>query len=133
MKYSKGYKYQLEEYERFWVGLFPDKDINVRFLDLSKEGRLTVYSGYAWDGPSGPTLDTKSSMRASLCHDALYQLMREGLLPPSSREIADQQFYRLCLEDGMNSIRAWWWYRQVCRWAAPAAAPSHRKEIIEAP
>jgi hypothetical protein len=34
--------------------------------------------GYAWNGPSGPTLDTRNFMRGSLVHDALYQLMREG-------------------------------------------------------
>ena len=38
---------------------------------------MIVEKDYAWDGPSGPTIDTSNSMRASLVHDVLYQAMRE--------------------------------------------------------
>ena len=44
----------------------------------------------AGDGPSGPAIDTKNFMRASLVHDALYQLMRLGTLDKSRRQYADR-------------------------------------------
>jgi hypothetical protein len=65
---------------------------------------LTIRAGYAYDGPSGPTIDTPSAMRPALIHDALYQLMRMGLLTEDAREWSDQ-VYR-------NELRAngvpWW-------------------------
>ena len=50
------------------------------FIQLTAKGKLTIKRGYAWDGPSGPTIDTKTFMRGSLVHDALYQLMRLKVL-----------------------------------------------------
>lgn len=77
---------------------------------------MDINAGYAWDGPSGPTIDTKTFIRASLVHDALYQLMREEKLDRIKyREDADQLLKRICLEDGMNSFRAAYVYKFV-RW-----------------
>ena len=46
-------------------------------------------------------------MRGSLVHDALYQLMRRGLLNyKEDREPADRILYQICREDGMSRIRA---------------------------
>ena len=84
------------------------KDIFVRteYIELRYDGQLTLRKGYAWDGPSGPTIDTKNFMRGSLVHDALYQLMRLKLLPASLRETADMLLRRICIEDGMCRLRA---------------------------
>ena len=83
--YKKGYKYQLaEDYIRFIPIYFHD-DIQTKYISLIPQpdlsSLLTIRTGYAWDGPSGPTIDTKTFMRGSLEHDALYQLIRERLLP----------------------------------------------------
>ena len=70
VSYRKGYKYQLAEDFSQYVAIYPEKDIKTQFIHLAMDGRLTILSGYAWDGPSGPTIDTKSSIRGSLIHDA---------------------------------------------------------------
>jgi len=46
-------------------------------------------------------------MRGSLIHDALYQLMREGVLDyVAHRKEADQIMRTIFLEDGMGKLRA---------------------------
>lgn len=102
----KGYKYQTTK--DYWVDLpkiFEKFSIFTNFITLQK-GRLTIIKGYAWDGPSGPTVDTPSFMRGSLIHDALYQLIREGYLPFEMRIEADKILKSICLEDGMKEWRA---------------------------
>lgn len=51
--------------------------------------------------------DSRDFMRASLVHDALYQLCRTGGLPPRARGAADQVMRQHALEDGMGRTRAW--------------------------
>jgi hypothetical protein len=142
--YRSGYKYQLAEEYRVNVVIRPPLDtlgvsaplrkkIETDFIDLDEEGVLTMKAGYAWDGPSGPTIDTKSFMRGSLVHDALYQLMRNGYLPSSCREDADQELHRICREDGMTQFRAWYVLLGVRKGAGFAASPKSRKPIRTAP
>ena len=88
---------------------------------LRKTGRLTVLRGYAWDGPSGPTIDTKTFMRASVVHDVLYQCMREGQLPRSVRKLADQELVRFAKMDGMNPVRRFYAYWSLRVFAGGAA------------
>lgn len=83
------------------------------FVYHSIENKLLIRKGYAWDGPSGPTLDTRNFMRASLVHDALYQLIREKFLPSSMRLHADKLLKQLCIEDGMSWFRAHYVYLAV--------------------
>ena len=93
MKYTaEHYKYQLMEVFRVKTSLYPNQDIRDKFTVLHPDGWLNIQSGYAWDGASGPTFDTKSSMRAGLVHDALYQLMREGKLDQRFRKAVDREF-----------------------------------------
>ena len=77
--------------------------------------RLRIGVGYAWDGPSGPSVDTDGTMRAALVHDALYQTMRLGKLARDRRWAVDRLFRRHLKEDGVNVVRRWYWYRAV-RW-----------------
>ena len=65
-------------------------------------GRLLVHTRYAWDGPSGPTFDTPTNMRASLFHDALCQLIEEGLLDKKYRKYADELLRTHMLEDQLK-------------------------------
>ena len=82
---------------------------------------LTINKGYSWDGPSGPTFDSSNFMQGSLVHDALYQLIREGVLPTDERKRADEIMREICLQDGMSKFRAWYLYRGVRRFGASSA------------
>ena len=113
--------------------MIPKNNIKTDFLELNTEGTLTIKNGYAWDGPSGPTIDTPNFMRGSLVHDALYQLLRNKLIDQKWRDEADEELGRICLEDGMSKIRARWVYIAVRKWGKVAASPESRKKIHVAP
>lgn len=132
IRYRDGYKYQLVETYRIGVAIRPPKPVWNGYIHLDIDGTLTIAKGYAWDGPSGPTFDTKNFMRGSLVHDALYQLIGEGMIPLAAREAADNELRRICLEDGMSSVRAWWVYQAV-RLFGDTAAATPEKTPIEAP
>ena len=133
MKYRSGYKYQLHEDYIVQTNIYPPRRIvDHGFIRLDHNGVLTIKAGYAWDGPSGPSIDTRNFMRGSLVHDALYQLMREGLLDLGWRETADQELRRVCLEDGMSAIRAWWVYKAV-RFGGESSAVWREPNVLVAP
>lgn len=132
--YKKGYKYQLEADYSVFVGINASRGgINTQWLYLSESGWLTIRKGYAWDGPSGPTIDTKDTLRGSLIHDAIYQLMRLGLLSQSYRDEADDLLRRICIEDGMNPARAKLWYMGVRMFAEPYARYGTERGVLIAP
>ncbi len=134
IEYKCGYKYQLAAEHVADVGVIPRSDILTDYIDLTTDGRLTIKRGYAWDGPSGPTIDTSTFMRGSLVHDALYQLMRHGLIGKEEwREQADKEMRRICREDGMCRMRAWWVYWAVRLFADKAASREKRKKVKVAP
>ena len=131
--YKAGYKYQLTEDYVTSVSIMGEGMIETEYIALYSDGMLTIRRGYAWDGPSGPTIDTLNFMRGALVHDALYQLMREQHLSRDCRESADRILQRLCIEDGMTRLRAWWVYHVVRLGGGPAADPAHSKRVIRAP
>lgn len=134
IRYRSGYKYQLADGYRVKVSVTPAEPINTEFIKLGTDGTLVIKRGYAWDGPSGPTIDTRNFMRGSLVHDALYQLMRDaGLSKDEWRDEADQELKRICREDGMSRLRAWWVHRGVRIGGDPSASPESRKPIWIAP
>lgn len=123
IKYLAGYRYQLVEPYEITLPLDVHLPINTQFIKLDLLGNLTIEAGYAWDGPSGPTIDTKNFMRGSLVHDALYQLMRDGYLNVyANKELADKILQTLCLEDGMSMLRAWWVYQGVKHFGLASAS-----------
>jgi hypothetical protein len=132
IEYAAGYKYQLIKDYSLAVGIVPKIPFTTPFLQLDSDGRLTIRAGYAWDGPSGPTIDTQNFMRGSLVHDALYQLIREGLLPFSAKAAADKLLRELCREDGMSALRAWWVYVAVDKFGKDASKRQLPK-ILTAP
>jgi len=133
IRYRSGYKYQLVENYSVEVNIRPVEPIDMDYIALTADGLLTVKKSYAWDGPSGPTFDTKNFMRGSLVHDALYQLMRDGYLPATFREQADLELHRICREDGMSKFRAWYVLLGVRKGAGFAVTPESRKPVLEAP
>ena len=134
IKYQSGYKYQLTcQYNFNLPAKFSFKKVDTRYIGITSNVRLVIEAGYAWDGPSGPTVDTKNFMRGSVVHDALYQLIREGHLPRSQRKYADELLRKMCREDGMSRLRAWWVYRGVRLFAGKVVLPSNRRPIKVAP
>lgn len=133
IKYTSGYKYQLAEDYTLQTTIIPFKEVNTEFIKLTTTGLLTIKEGYAWDGPSGPTIDTKSSMRGALVHDAGYQLAREELISQHYRIKLDELLHDICVEDGMWRWRARLWYDMVRKFAMSAANAEDEKKIITAP
>ncbi len=132
--YKKGYKYQLTEAASFHTSLYPVEPIKTKFLFLGTQGYLLIDAGYAWNGPSGPTIDTPNFMAASLMHDAIYQLFRMELIDPDRwRKAADQDLRRVCLERGMSRVRAWYVYSAVRLGARRSALWSRRRLVLTAP
>jgi len=134
IQYRGGYKYQLKETYEVKIKIQQAEAIHTEFIKLATDGALTIEKNYAWDGPSGPTIDTLNFMRGSLVHDALYQLIREGKLSKDPhREIADKILREMCRQDDMSAIRAWWVYRAVRWFGDPAVDPAKSKPIVYAP
>lgn len=137
MKYRAGYKYQLAEDYVHQLGYeFPDVpyEFETEFLWMGLDMKLIVKKGYAWDGPSGPTIDTKNFMRGSLVHDALYQFIRLGYLDKNvCRILADQTLYAICREDGMSWLRANVVYYSLRVAGNPAARLSGENAVLSAP
>lgn len=97
-------------------------------------GELKALPHYAWDGPSGPTFDTKTNMRGSLFHDIQCQAISEGLLDKKYRKYADGLLRTHMLEDQAieaekmtgwkraiylrwGRFRAWGYYQAVRGWS----------------
>ena len=128
--YKSGYKYQLAVDYEIPLTELNSFEIATDYV-LLKDGVLTIFKDYAWDGASGPAIDTKNFMRGSLVHDVLYQLMREGRLPRGVKSYADKVLRKICLEDGMSRVRAWWVYEAVKRFGKYATIKN--KDIKVAP
>ena len=103
---------------------------------------VVVKEGYAWDGASGPTFDTRASMEAALVHDVLYQCMRLGYLSTGERDMSqlpakerrklrknvDLLFLKMLDDGGMRGMRRRVWYRAV-RWLGrKASQPKPHKD-----
>lgn len=124
-----GYKYELAgpaETESGIIGLGIDTD----YLRLQNDGLLRAKKGYCWDGPSGPSIDTKTFMRGSLFHDAGYQLIRMGLLPIEYKRQIDDLLKRICLEDGMSLFRAWYVHRSVVMFGGGSCLPNTQRQRL---
>jgi hypothetical protein len=96
------------------LSITPKSDINTDFIALDVAGNLLVKRGYAWDGPFGPVKDNRENMRASLVHDALYQLMRsEEISARTHRKAADKIFKKMCKNDGVSNLAASTYYKAL--------------------
>jgi hypothetical protein len=116
------YKYQLAATIHFDTGIKGYSFI-ATYLGMTPSGTLIIREGYMWDGASGPTMDSECSMRASLLHDALFQLIRLNLLPLKIKPIADKLFHDILIHDGMAPIRAMFWYEAIQHFSASSCVP----------
>lgn len=134
IRYRADYKYQLANDYDMQISIKPKSTIDTDFIRLDIHGNLLVKKGYAWDGPSGPVIDTDENIRASLVHDALYQLMRnKHLVTRTHRKAADQLFKDICKDDGVSNLRASAYYKALRKYGKPAASPQNKKRIHRAP
>ena len=132
LRYREGYKYQVCGDYQIQTRIKPPEFIRSDFLRLDTDGMLYIFNGYAWDGPSGPAIDTKNFMIGSLVHDGLTQLMAEGYLDPDVwREPIDKELIRLTKNDGMSAPRRAWVYAGVRFGGGPSAREP--RQILEAP
>jgi hypothetical protein len=113
INYYEGYKYQLADFYQIMLPEFKcEQTARNNYIEISG-GLLTARAGYAWNGADWPAVDTRTIIRGSLIHDALYQLMDEGKLPLNCKERSDRKFVEICRIDGMSKYRAFWVYRAV--------------------
>jgi hypothetical protein len=134
IRYRSGYKYQLATSYSILINIKPKKDIKTEFINLDTKGKLTIKGGYAWDGPSGPVVDTKENMRASIVHDALYQLMRHKKISAKAyKDKADKIFKNICIKDGISKKIALAYYYGLKLGGKPSTDPKNKKKIHRAP
>jgi len=107
------YKYSLSEEVRIPSGICPEKASFLPSVLLCTDGILIIVPGFRWDGASSVAIDTPNFMLPSCAHDALYLLMREGVLESRYRKAADKLLYRLCRSEGMPWVRAQYVYWAV--------------------
>lgn len=148
MRYRSGYRYQVQ-YDWSWpLGSRVGKLIETAYIRLESNGELELKRGYAWDGASWFP-DFWWMIVPSAIHDALYQLIREGLLPPTWREDADLELYRAIKRQWDDGEKRGWLSRKLIGvwsellamivfagvrfFADPAADPAHRRPVLEAP
>ena len=78
-----------------------------------KNGIITAKKGYRYDGPSGPTKDDETNMRAALFHDIIYQAFTETseikqlsfFKRMGIRRAGDKIFRQVLKTDGMGFFR----------------------------
>lgn len=134
LKYIRleGKKYQLIEAKSVFVPELKDVySVDHLFIKI-KHGWLIVLQGYMWDGATGVP-NNPDNMRASLFHDALYELMQLGLLDRKYRDVADQLLRKICLEDSMDKFWADQFYGVVHALGESHTLPQkhHTGEVIE--
>lgn len=134
MKYQdiKKYKYKLANTFIIQTPIL-NKGFKHKFFILKDNGLLVIIIGYLWDGVSGPTWDTKSTMIPGLVHDALYQAIRLELLPLSLKQLTDSFFYDLMIKHKVCKLRATYFYKTVHYFGKSSCIPSniHIPDIIE--
>ena len=128
---EKTTKYRLEKEYSEMTGII-GYEAETPLIKLTLIGKLTVRYGYGFD-PSGPTIDTKSSLRGSLEHDAYFELMRLGLIPLSEMDYINDRLEYVCKQDGMMDFRAEAWDFFLDRFGKSSADPKNNPEILTAP
>ena len=132
IKYFKGIKYVLAEDVWFETPLLGFEG-QTRFVRLYKDGWLHIKAGWGWDGASGPTIDTKTSLRGSLAHDGGALCMRQEFIPRAMWDLNDRMLERINLEDGMCSFRAKLWTRMLAKIKGAYGHPDKKRRVYTAP
>lgn len=102
----------------FRTCIYPPETIisNSGRVELFPSGWLKIHLSYAWDFASGPTINTKSTIRGSLAHDAIADLIKEGRIEAcgldvnKTWELSNDLIARLMEEDGAFKLRCIIWH-----------------------
>ena len=104
---------------REWNPVGPNRRLNrlgMAVVSFTETG-VTLHEGYAWDGSSGPAIDTCACMRASALHDAWCQAMAKHIYKNSYKNWrrGSAEYRSVCRADGMSWWRAWgrWTFMNV--------------------
>ena len=136
ISYQEGFRYVLREPYSLDLSAYGFRPIihaesGNAWVSIDEHSVLRVAETYAWDGDSGPARTTRASLRASLVHDALYQLIRIGALRPTEKHLADQVYRDILLANGMWAPRTWW--RGLALRVFGANALTHERPVLTAP
>jgi len=132
--YRDGMKYQVAHDYMRKTPICPQDDIITKWWVLTRGGVLLLKDGFAWDGASGPTFDTKNSMSPSAEHDALCKMLRNRSLDYDLWQDRINEFFReRCEENGMAPWRASLWHAGVEFGDAGNPKQGADDKILEAP
>lgn len=132
VRYRPGYRFQLVEPFHLATPV-REACAGNSWVSLAADGTLTIAAGYAWDGASGPLADDATTIRGSLVHDGLYQLMREFGLSPTWREAADDLLRDLFVEDGLHPAMAGIAHAAVRAFGGAHIDPASARPVLVAP
>ncbi len=143
-KIKRTYKYELNKTERFIVDL-PDVGIlatagSIHGFVTLLDGVLVIQKNYQWDGSTVPLKkwyrwiwdSDKYCKVASLCHDALYQLMQRGLLSTEHKLYIDRFYEQAIIKGGMGKRQAAVRFWALNKFAKVKIIPIAEWEVLEA-
>lgn len=131
--YRSKYKFQL--YKDYWVktNILVNEPVGNDYTILDSDGSLLIKKGYAWDGVTGLFFTPKSLLRATLVHDALYQLMRENRLDRVNKGKADKLLFGMSVKDSFLLPCAVCMYIIVSWFGRKFTDPANDRPILTAP
>lgn len=130
------YKYEVLQDYRVKLHFKPKKRIESEFYIFDTDGWLTIKKGYRWNGASGPTWDTRSTIRASAVHDVIYQMIRRSQLDPGLKDLGDRELQIIMIEDyhprnkisnQWSNFRAGYYYQAVKYVGGSSCKPGSEK------
>ena len=131
MKYQKVQGFRVAVTWEYQTQIAVDRIIRTEWVDLVK-GLLIMKQGFCFE-PSGPTIKTKSVMQGCCVHDAIYYLIRNGLLEPHWKEPGDDLMKEIHLQDEVNAFRAGYFHWSVINFGDTSIDPRNRKKVLTAP
>lgn len=80
------------------------------YLAMSEAGHLKIKAGYRWSLPWYVYSHSPEWVKAVLVHDALYELIRLGVVTVQHKKQIDQLFVYLCKAAGVKRMGIFWVY-----------------------
>lgn len=140
MQYQKVQGFRVYKTWEYQTKIATDRIIRTYYIDLIK-GLLVMKKGFCYEGSApGPKwvlkalgILGKKSKRGYCAHDAIYDLIRNGLLEPFWKKFADDLMHEIHLKDRMVKPAAKFVYKSVTTFADFAIDPANRMKILKAP
>jgi hypothetical protein len=111
--YTHADKFVLGKDAIFKLSFAPQYTVDTSYARFTPDGVLIVKRGFLWSA-NFPAMNTENTRPASLVHDALYELIKDGHLPRKPfKNLADMVMRDVLLECGILDARAWAWYMAV--------------------